>query len=138
MRDHGMATSFAVDCFELLSLNASLIRFHRVDCFECSIGQLEDGAPDSVTCLGPHRWQRAFPFSVGQREDQFRLREVSDELELGVGCNGTQALGRYERRIREVQGAQGGPPRLISFGEYIVVIPTRFPASGNNRTPVLC
>jgi hypothetical protein len=39
---------------------------------------------------------------------------VRDELELGVRGNGPEALGCNERRIRKVQGAQLGPPRLIS------------------------
>ena len=114
--DHRMAATFPVYGFECLRRDPALIGFALVDCLERTAGEREHGAPHGIAGFRSDRRQRAFPFPVGERKDQLRLREVSDELKFGIRSNGPQALGGNERRIRKVQGAQVRPPRVISSG----------------------
>ncbi len=105
--DHRMTAAFPIDGFESLSRNPALAGLGLVNRFQCAIAESEYGSPDGVSGLGSNRRKRTFPLSVGERKDQLRFGEMSDELELGVRGDGPQALRGYERRIRKVQGAQG-------------------------------
>ena len=133
--DHRMAATFPVYGFECLRRDPALIGFALVDCLECTVGEREHGTPHGIAGFSSDRRQRAFPFPVGQRKDQLRLREVSDELKFGIRSNGPQALGGNERRIRKVQGAQGATSSCDLFGRNIVVNPTGFLFVGTNGTP---
>ncbi len=114
MSDHRVTATFSIYRFEVLGLDTAFSGLSCVNCFERAVGELEYGSPNGVTCFGSHRGERALPLPVGKREDQFRFGKVRDESEFGVRGNRPEALGCNERRIRKVQGAQVGPPRLIS------------------------